>query len=218
LQYASQNIAKARVADEPTTAPAAAATATPARERNFLLGRFTNADLETTPRSSVAGSPAPERAGSPTAANGAAGENGGAAGGSSSDPLQDRVRAAEESDRVLPVMPLDAAIIASVRQGARGDERKMRDFLGGVMVVGGGAKMQGFNQFLEVKLRESLPGFTKEIMVGVPPRELDQQLVVWKGGSVFGRLSSTGNDSWVHRKEYGILGAKLLIQKLMFAY
>jgi actin-related protein 8 len=221
LQYASQNIAKARVApEEPATAPATAATATPARERNFLLGRFNNADLETTPRSSVAGSPAPDgRAGSPTAGNG--GENGaaGAAGGAASaDPLQDRMRAAEESDRVLPVMPLDAAIIASVRQAARGDDRKMRDFLGGVMVVGGGAKMPGFNQFLEVKLRESLPGFTKEIMVGVPPRELDQQLVVWKGGSVFGRLSSTGNDSWVHRKEYGILGAKLLIQKLMFAY
>jgi actin-related protein 8 len=115
-------------------------------------------------------------------------------------------------------MPLDEAIIASVRSGARGDERKMRDFLGGVMVVGGGAKMPGFNQFLEIRLREALPGFTKEILVGVPPRELDQQLVVWKGGSVFGRLSSSGNDSWVHQKEYGILGAKLLIQKLMFAY
>ena len=183
-------------------------------------GASTNADLETTPRSSVAGSPAPDaRAGSPAAANGAAGENGGGGGASSSaDPLQDRMRAAEESDGVLPVMPLDEAIIASVRAGARGDERKMRDFLGGVMVVGGGAKMPGFNQFLEVRLRESLPGFTKEILVGVPPRELDQQLVVWKGGSVFGRLSSTGNDSWVHQKEYGILGAKLLIQKLMFAY
>jgi actin-related protein 8 len=220
LQYASQNIAKARVApEEPTTAPAATATATPGRERSFLLGRFNQVDLETTPRSSVAGSPAPDaRAGSPAA--GAAGENGAAAaaGGASADPLQDRMRAAEESDRVLPVMPLDAAIIASVRQAARGDDRKMRDFLGGVMVVGGGAKMPGFNQFLEVRLREGLPGFTKEIMVGVPPRELDQQLVVWKGGSVFGRLSSTGNDSWVHRKEYGILGAKLLIQKLMFAY
>jgi actin-related protein 8 len=217
LQYANQNISKARAAEETAPAPATAATATPARERNFLLGRFTNADLETTPRSSVAGSPAPDaRAASPAAA--ANGENGAGAAATTGDPLQERIRAAEDSDRVLPVMPLEAAIIASVRAGARDDDRKMRDFLGGVMVVGGGAKMPGFNQFLEVKLRESLPGFTKEIMVGVPPRELDQQLVVWKGGSVFGRLSSSGNDTWVHRKEYGILGAKLLIQKLMFAY
>jgi actin-related protein 8 len=128
------------------------------------------------------------------------------------------MRAAEESDRVLPVMPLDEAIIASIRAGARGEDRKMRDFLGGIMVVGGGAKMPGFNQFLEVRLREILPTFNKEILVGVPPRELDQQLVGWKGGSVFGRLSSSGNDSWMHQKEYSILGAKLMIQKLMWTY
>ena len=167
----------------------------------------------------MAGSPAPEgtpkadRAGSP-----AAGEDRDGQANTSTDPTGERVRAAEESDRVLPVMPLDEAIIASVRQGARGDERKMRDFLGGVMVVGGGAKMPGFNSFLEVRLREQLPGFTKEILVGMPPRELDQQLVVWKGGSVFGRLSSSGNDSWVFQKEYEMLGAKLLVQKLMFSY
>ena len=94
----------------------------------------------------------------------------------------------------------------------------MRDFLGGVMVVGGGAKIPGFNAFLEVRLRENLPGFQKEIMVGVPPRELDQQLVVWKGGSVFGRLSSSGNDSWVYQKEYDLLGAKLLVQKCMWCW
>jgi actin-related protein 8 len=217
LQYASQNIANAKVTSEDAI-PVPTITAAPSRAGNFLLGRFANADLEITPRSSVAGSPVPEaRAGSPSA-NGA-GENGAATNAAPPvDPVLERIRAAEESDRVLPVMPLDAAIIASVRQGARGDDRKMRDFLGGVMVVGGGAKMPGFNTFLEIKLRENLPGFTKEIMVGVPPRELDQQLVVWKGGSVFGRLSSSGNDSWVHRKEHGILGAKLLVQKLMFAY
>jgi actin-related protein 8 len=175
--------------------------------------------VERTPRSSIAGSPAPEgtpnadRAGSP-----APGGDRDAQANASNDPTGERVRAAEESDRVLPVMPLDEAIIVSVRQAARGDERKMRDFLGGVMVVGGGAKMPGFNQFLEVRLREQLPGFTKEILVGMPPRELDQQLVVWKGGSVFGRLSSSGNDSWVYQKEYEMLGAKLLVQKLMFAF
>ena len=52
----------------------------------------------------------------------------------------------------------------------------------------------------------------------MPPRELDQQLVAWKGGSVFGRLSSNGNDSWIYQREYDLLGWKLLAQKLMFAY
>lgn len=86
------------------------------------------------------------------------------------------------------------------------------------MIVGGGAKVPGFNSFLETRLREMLPGYTKEILIGLPPRELDQQLVGWKGGSVFGRLSSSGNDSWVYRKEYEMLGSKLLAQKCMWSW
>jgi actin-related protein 8 len=92
----------------------------------------------------------------------------------------------------------------------------MRDFFGGIMVIGGGAKISLFNAFLENRLREMQPGFNKEILVGAPPRELDQQVVVWKGGSVFGKLSSSGNDSWVHQKEYDMLGSKLLAQKCMW--
>ena len=130
----------------------------------------------------------------------------------------ERIRAAEERDRILPVMPLDQAILTSIRHGAKGDDRKMRDFFGGIMVVGGGAKIAGFNAFLEAKLREKLPGYTKEILIGLPPRDLDQQLVVWKGGSVFGRLSSSGNDSWVYGREYEMLGAKLLAQKCMWSW
>lgn len=115
-------------------------------------------------------------------------------------------------------MPLDVAIWTSIRNGAKSDDRKMRDFFGGIMVVGGGAKIAGFNSFLETKLREMLPGYTKEILIGLPPRDLDQQLVVWKGGSVFGRLSSSGNDSWVYGREYELLGAKLLAQKCMWPW
>lgn len=222
LTFAAANLPECRSSEPPTQQ--AATTATPGHKPpsapSFNFVARLN-DIEKTPHSSVANSPAPEgtpkaeRAGSPT---GDDGDKPNGPSGGANDPVSDRIRVAEESDRILPVMPLDAAIIASVRQGARGDDRKMRDFLGGVMVVGGGAKMPGFNAMLEIKLRESLPGFTKEILVGMPPRELDQQLVVWKGGSVFGRLSSSGNDSWVYQKEYEMLGSKLLLQKLMFGY
>lgn len=220
LQWAMQNLPTARSQGPEPIRPAPATSVMPMKDRPFnLLSRL--ADIDSTPRSSAANSPAPEgtpqpgRQGSPSAAGE---KEGGAANGGPSDPVSERMRIAEESDRILPVMPLDEAIITAIRQATRGDERKMRDFLGGVMVVGGGAKMPGFNTFLESKLRESLPALAKEIMVGVPPRELDQQLVAWKGGSVFGRLSSSGNDSWIYHKEYDMLGAKLLVQKLMFAY
>jgi actin-related protein 8 len=96
----------------------------------------------------------------------------------------------------------------------------MRDLFGGIMLCGGGAKTAGFNGFLETRLREVMGGTFggKEIIIGLPPRDLDQQLVVWKGGSVFARLSGSGNDSWVFGREYGILGAKLLAQKCMWGW
>jgi actin-related protein 8 len=221
LTYASENYPTCKLlplaSSQATPANAAAAgnKAPPATASFHLLARLNEA--EPTPRSSIAGSPAPEGTPKPDDgtgddANGTNNPNG------PTDPMIERLRAVEESDRILPVMPLDTAILACIKQGAKGDERKMRDFLGGIMVVGGGAKMPGFNAMLELRLRQAMPGFTKEILVGMPPRELDQQLVGWKGGSVFARLSSSGNDSWIYQKEYELLGSKLLSQKLMFAF
>lgn len=120
-------------------------------------------------------------------------------------------------DDVLPIIPLDTAILTSIAHGARSDERKTRDFLGGVMVIGGGSQIPGFYSFLEEKLKELRPGFAKDIMIGTPPRELDPQGVVWKGGSVFGKLRGT-NDSWICRLEYDRLGARVLVYKCMWAW
>ncbi|KAF1987182.1 chromatin remodeling complex subunit Arp8 [Aulographum hederae CBS 113979] len=204
-------------------------TATPSRERPFnLLSRLNDPTIEATPRSSVAGSPAPEGTPQPIATNGRASPTpGNAMGGditnangvtvfASNDALAEKIALAETRDLILPVMALDAAILTSIHAGARGDDKKTRDFMGGIMVVGGGAKFPNFNAFLEERLKEMQPAFAKEILIGPPPRELDQQLVVWKGGSVFGRLSSSGNDSWVYGREYDVLGSKLLAQKCMW--
>ncbi len=120
-------------------------------------------------------------------------------------------------DDVLPAIPLDHAILASITHGARSDERRTRDFLGGIMVIGGGSQIPGFYSFLEEKLKELKPPFAKDIMIGTPPRELDPQGVVWKGGSVFGKLRGT-NDSWIGRIEYDRLGARVLVYKCMWAW
>lgn len=204
----------------------AAVVATPVKPKPFnLLSRLPQDDNELTPRSSVAGSPPPE--GTPQAsrdspAPGGAAEphtngHGNGNGIPILDPATERIKAADERDRILPVMPIDQAIITCIREAARGDERKMRDYFGGIMLCGGGAKISGLSKFLETRLSEVMVGFgNKEIQIGVPPREMDQQLVAWKGGSVFARLSSSGNDSWVFGREYEILGAKLLAQKCMW--
>jgi len=83
------------------------------------------------------------------------------------------------------------------------------------MIVGGGAQIRSFHSFLEERLKERRPGYAKDIMIGAPPRELDPQVAVWKGASVFGRLTGT-NDSWIGRLEYDRLGARLLAYKCMW--
>ncbi|KJK60313.1 Paf1 [Aspergillus parasiticus SU-1] len=164
---------------------------TPSRSQQVnALSRLQEA--EATPRSSVAGSPAPDVTSTPQA--GGAGTP--AVGGQSQSTSQPRAPTVEERDDILPTFPLDSAILMSIAHAARSDERKMRDFLGGIMVVGGGSLINGFHSFLEERLQALRPGFAKEIMIGTPPRDLDPQVVVWKGASVFGKLSGT-NDSWI---------------------
>lgn len=55
------------------------------------------------------------------------------------------------------------------------------------------------------------------VMVAPPPRELDPQVIVWKGSSVFGKLKST-NDSWIRAADYDILGSRLLAHKCLWLY
>ena len=127
------------------------------------------------------------------------------------------VLASSMRDDVLPVISLDTAIVTSIAHGARGNEHQTRNFLMSVMVIGGGAQIPGFCSFLEDKLKELRPGYAKDIIIGIPPRELDPQGVIWKGGSVFGKLRGT-NDSWIGRMEYDRLGARVLVYKCMWAW
>ncbi|KAJ5363710.1 uncharacterized protein N7496_009423 [Penicillium cataractarum] len=183
--------------------------ATPARpQQPNPLGRIQEQDA--TPRSSVAGSPAPETVGTPQAG----GSGTPAVNAATSQPARPAV---EYRDDILPVFPLDNAILTSIAHAARSDEKKMRDFIGGIMVVGGGSLTNELHAFLEARLKALRPGFLKEIMIGVPPRDLDAQVVVWKGASIFGKLNTT-NDSWIGQLEYDRLGHRLMAYKCMWAY
>lgn len=115
-------------------------------------------------------------------------------------------------ETIVPAISLTKAIAFSIEQGAKGEDRKMRDFFGGIIPVGGGAQIPNFNQFLEEELSESQVRFKKDIMVAPPPREIDAQVLVWKGASIFGKLQGT-NDTWISAMEYDRLGSRLLAYK-----
>jgi actin-related protein 8 len=185
---------------------------TPSKEKQQpfnLLNRIGD-NLDLTPRSSIAGSPAPENASTPQPGGDATTNTGNAF--SNQNAEQAFVR-----EDPLPILALDQAILTSITHAARGDERKTRDFLGGIMLTGGGSLTPGLHVFLEERLRELRPGFTKEIMISTPPRELDAQVVTWKGGSVYGKLSQT-NDTWIGQIEWDRLGSRVLAYKTIWAW
>ncbi|KAK0646179.1 ARP8-like protein [Cercophora newfieldiana] len=123
---------------------------------------------------------------------------------------------AAERDAVLPIAPLDIAIMTSIQNAAKGDDKKVRDLLGSIMVIGGGAKIPHFTTFLEEKLKIRRPDMGDKILVSRSAREMDEQVVVWKGASVFAKLPT--NDSWVTNFEYKMLGSRVVYHKALWQY
>lgn len=218
---------------------------TPVKEKANPLSFNGREGLNGTPAGSHAGSPAPEGASTPVPppfvfGNGKDATNGGspaptgsrAAGtpvpgqgnqasqppaGMFVDPLAGKAQSmAAERDSVLPVAPLDIAILTSIQNAAKSDDKKLRDFLGSIMVIGGGSKVPQFTATLEEKIKQRRPDLADKIMVGRSARDMDEQVVVWKGASVFAKL--TTNDSWISPFEYERHGARTLHHKVLWAW
>jgi actin-related protein 8 len=167
--------------------------------------------MDGTPRSSPAGSPAPEDIGTPL-------PTGEEANGEDIGELKGAQPDTDMIDRTVPIMPLEQAILVSIHHGSGTgpeSERRRRDLLGSIMLIGGGSKTPYLGSYLETRLRAAMPQYPKEILVAPPPRELDAAVLVWKGASVFGKLRMT-NDSWIGPLEYDRLGSRILNYKCIW--
>ncbi|TAQ87982.1 hypothetical protein B7494_g3665 [Chlorociboria aeruginascens] len=208
---------------------------TPSKEKPNPMNYLSRMDTETNGNSrvtSAAGSPQPEGANTPSGpfifganGNGSPGPNGTRNSDTPNPPqpgifVDPHARTAKdlaiERDSVLPIAPLDTAIITSITHAAKGDEKKVRDFFGGIMVIGGGAKTPGFGPTLEERLKIKRPDLIDKVLVGTSPREMDGQVVVWKGASVFARMKA--HESWVGGLEFERLGSRVLHHKVLWYY
>ncbi|KAF3769845.1 hypothetical protein M406DRAFT_76623 [Cryphonectria parasitica EP155] len=190
-------------------APAAAEFATPMKEKP---NPFNNIVRDGTPQASNAPSPAPEGASTPPQIQATPAPQ-----GMFADPSVPVSKLqAIERDSVLPIAPLDTAIMISIQYAAKGDEKKTRDLMGSIMVIGGGAKIPHFTTYLEERLRARRPDIADRVLVSRSARDMDEQVVVWKGASVFGKLSM--NDSWITPIEYERLGPRTLHHKVLWSW
>lgn len=103
--------------------------------------------------------------------------------------------------------PLDEAIVESITRAcehALSDERQ-KTMYSSLLLVGGGHAFPGFVHILEDRLREKQPA-TRFLS---PPREMDPQMLTWKGASVFSQLKIS-QDFWIKQKEWDLLGLRCL--------
>jgi actin-related protein 8 len=220
---------------------------TPSKEKSQPFNFLARAETNGTPAGSNAPSPAPEGASTPvpapylfggakdnaagTASPAPNGRNGGTPAPPGTQPSQTlpppgmfvdaQNRSAKdiaiERDSVLPIAPLDMAIMTSIHNAARGDERKLKEFLGSIMIIGGGSKIPHFTTFLEERLRaKQRLDLMDRILVSRSTRDMDEQVVVWKGASVFAKLPT--NDSWITPIEYKFHGARAIHHKVLWAW
>lgn len=215
IDYTTENIPSAVAAAPSKPArplPTPLAAPVPGKARPLGLPTHLNGDNDPTPRSSVAGSPAPED----TAASSTAGA---ASAAPEQQPPKKAQPDADAIDRTAAAMPLHRAILASIDAAATtssgDDERRRRDLFGSIMLIGGGSKTPNLGAHLEAQLRAALPQYPREILVAPPPKDLDPEILVWKGASVFGKLRAT-NDSWIDAEEYDMLGSRLMTYKCMW--
>lgn len=213
--------------------------ATPSREKSNTVGFLSRLDeINTNSRvTSATCSPAPDEVKTPPfvfagsnshlespgpgsiVCNGALQHNG-TFGAPPAIPADQNIRTQKdlsiERDSILPIAPLDMAILKSIIHAAKGDDKKARDFFGGIMVIGGGAKTPNLVLYLESRLRAARPDLGEKLLVGTSPREMDSQVVVWKGASVYARMKT--HESWVGHAEYERLGSRVLYHKVLWHY
>ncbi|CAG8950617.1 hypothetical protein HYFRA_00002826 [Hymenoscyphus fraxineus] len=206
--------------------------ATPSKEKANPLSFLSKVESEANGFSrvtSAAASPAPEGSSTPAPfVFGANGTNVGSPERNASTPnppagmfIDQNQRTqkdlAIERDTILPIAPLDTAIMTSITNAVKaGEDKKVKDFFGGIMLIGGGAKTPGFGPFLEKRLRAKRPDIGEKILVGVSPREMDGQVVIWKGASIFGRFKS--HESWIGPLEYERHGHRAIHNKVLWQW
>ncbi|KAI8992369.1 hypothetical protein BDB01DRAFT_778238 [Pilobolus umbonatus] len=115
------------------------------------------------------------------------------------------------------VYPLDAAIAQSITTAANGSEEKLKRYFTSIILVGGGGKISNFSKLLEDRVLSTIlaqKASIERVEVVPAPRELDPELLVWKGATVMSKLD-TAKDMWIGVKEWEEVGSRCLRERAL---
>ncbi|XP_061592580.1 actin-related protein 8 isoform X2 [Cololabis saira] len=114
---------------------------------------------------------------------------------------------------------LDKAILHSIDCCAS-DETK-RKMYSSILVVGGGLMFPGAQEFLLHRIINKMPPSFRRLVDNVEvitrPKDMDPQLIMWKGGAVLACLDTT-QEMWIHQREWHRFGVRMLRERAAFVW
>uniref|UniRef100_A0A8C5DEN6 Actin-related protein 8 n=1 Tax=Gouania willdenowi TaxID=441366 RepID=A0A8C5DEN6_GOUWI len=114
---------------------------------------------------------------------------------------------------------LDKAILHSIDCCAS-DETK-RKMYSSILVVGGGLRFHGAQEFLLHRIINKMPPSFRRLVDNVEvitrPKDMDPQLISWKGGAVLACLDTT-QEMWIHHREWQRFGVRMLRERAAFVW
>lgn len=131
----------------------------------------------------------------------------------------------EASKTALDVAILNSLLTSIGQVGPAGDER-LRKMSNNILCVGGTARIPGLGAALEARLTSMLGNHflattgdannAPKVTLIPPPREMDPQVLAWKGMSVFARLEAASQELCLRREDWFLFGWRALREKTLF--
>ncbi|CAO3599870.1 unnamed protein product [Absidia cylindrospora] len=116
--------------------------------------------------------------------------------------------------------PIDIAIAQAIQSASGNSDDRLKRFFTNIIVVGGGGKISNFDRVLEDRLLSTVVARTcrvDDVEVLPAPREMDPQILVWKGASVMCKLDMS-KDMWIGEPEWTEAGSRLLRDRSLLLF
>ncbi|XP_060598476.1 actin-related protein 8-like [Ruditapes philippinarum] len=118
-----------------------------------------------------------------------------------------------------PLMGLDEAVLYSIDKCDSDDMKKK--MYSCIVVVGGGFNFESTQPWLQYCIWKNMPGYFRPLLetmdVITRPKELDPQIVAWKGAAILACLDTT-QELWIKQKEWHQFDVRMLRERAPFVW
>lgn len=120
----------------------------------------------------------------------------------------------QRQENIPLVVPLDVAIISAITcacENIPNAEERRKAMYSTILITGGGYNFPHANYYLEERLKALRPAWSS-IAILPAPRDLQPEMLCWKGMSIFSRIK-IATEYWITAEEFDLLGTRSLQQK-----